>query len=203
MHSFLSRAVAVGALCLGMAFAVQAATPTREETQQMNAMLAKDSPFIGDAKADVTIIEFFDYTCSYCKAVEPRLAQFLKADKHVKLVLKEFPILTPESLVASKVALAAVKQGKYGVYHQAMMRLDGPLDEAAIFGTAKSVGLDVARLKRDMKAPEISDAIIANFNLARSLRQFQTPIFIVNGFILGGESAKINFPQVAAAARKK
>ena len=203
MRSFLSRAVAAGVLSLGLACAAQAANPSKEQVAQMNAMLAKDAPFIGDARADVTIIEFFDYTCSYCKAVEPRLEQFLKADKHVKLVLKEFPILTPESLVASKVALAAAKQGKYGAYHQAMMMLDGTLTEAMIFDTAKRVGLNVAKLKKDMMAPDISDAIIANFNLARSQRQFQTPIFIANGLILTGPSAEINFPNIAAQLRRQ
>lgn len=159
------------------------------------------SPVIGNPKADVAIVEFFDYTCPYCKAVEPRLEALLKADKGVKLILKEFPILTPASLVATRVAFAAVKQGKYKEFHQALMNFRGRLTDDVIFDTAKDVGLDVARLRKDMTAPEINDEIIANFNLARAVRVFQTPTFIVDNHVLTGPSADIDFPKVVAAAR--
>jgi protein-disulfide isomerase len=167
--------------------------------------LANDpaSPVIGNGGADVTIVEFFDYTCPYCKAVEPRLEALLKADPKIKLVLKEFPILAPQSLVASRAALAATAQGKYPQYHDAMMRFEGRLTEADIFDMAKAAGLDLARLKRDMNAPWISDQIIAVFNLARGIRGFQTPIFIVNGKQLGSESAAIDFRREVALARRK
>jgi len=161
------------------------------------------TPIIGNRQADVAIIEFFDYSCPYCKAVEPRLEKLLKDDKRVKLVVKEFPILTPESLVASKVALAAVKQGKYEQFHNTLMNFKGRLTNDVIFDTAKDVGLDVPRLRKDMDASEITNEIIANFNLARGLRIFQTPAFIVDGHLLTGESADIDFPKVVAAARAK
>jgi protein-disulfide isomerase len=161
------------------------------------------APSIGNPKADVTIVEFFDYTCPYCKAVEPRLEALLKADPRVRLVLKEFPILTPESMIAAKAALAAMRQGKYAAYHNAMMRFEGRLTEADIFDMAKAAGLDVARLKRDMNAPAVSDQIISVFNQARGIRVFQTPAFIVNGRLLGSESALIDFRREVAAARRK
>jgi len=83
------------------------------------------------------------------------------------------------------------------------MAYKGQLKDSVIFDTAKSVGLDVDRLRKDMAAPEITDEIIANFNLARSLRIFQTPGFIVGTHILTGPSAEIDFPKVVAAARSK
>jgi protein-disulfide isomerase len=168
------------------------------------AALLNDSmtPVIGSPQADVAIIEFFDYACPYCKAVEPRLEALLKSDKRVKLVVKEFPILTPESLPATKASLASVKQGKYEQYHQAMMMFKGRLQEATIFDIAKDAGLDVERLKRDMQAPEIADEIIANFNLARSIRVFQTPAFIVDNHLLTEPSIDIDFTKVVAAARR-
>ena len=156
---------------------------------------------IGNPEADVVIIEFFDYACPFCKAAEPRLEALLKTDKGVKLVVKEFPILTAESIVASKAALASVKQGKYAEFHQAMMMFKGQLQNATIFEIAKDVGLDVDRLRKDMLSPEVADEIIANFNLARSLRIFDTPNLIVAGQILTEPSAKIDFPKVVAAAR--
>lgn len=169
------------------------------------AALADDpaAPAIGGANADVTIVEFFDYTCPYCKAVEPRLEALLKADAKVKLVLREFPVLTPQSLVATRAALAATKQGKYAAYHDAMMRFEGKLTEADIFDMAKSAGLDVARLKRDMQASWVSDQVINVFNLARGIRVFQTPAFIVNGKLLDSESAAIDFRKEVALARRR
>ena len=166
--------------------------------------LANDpaAPSIGRANADVTIVEFFDYTCPYCKAAEPRLEALLKSDPKVKLVLQEFPILTPQSLVASKAALAAMKQGKYAAYHNAMMRFEGKLTEADIFDMARASGLDMTRLKRDMAAPAVSDEIINVFNLARGIRVFQTPAFIVNGKLLSSESASIDFRREVALARR-
>ena len=161
------------------------------------------SPVLGNPKGDVAVIEFFDYTCPFCKAVEPRVEKLLKEDKGVKVILKEFPILTPESLVAAKAALASVKQGKYEPFHNALLAFRGRLQNEIIFDTAKNVGLDVDRLKKDMDAPEITDEIIANFNLARGLRIFETPGFIVDGHFLTDASADIDFPKVVAAARTK
>jgi len=162
---------------------------------------APSSPVLGNPAGDVVIVEFFDYACPYCKAVEPRLEALLKSDHKVKLVLKEFPILTPQSLVATRAALASVAQGKYRQFHQAMMNFRGQLLEPDIFDMAKASGLDVARLRRDMTAPEISDEIIANFNLARGIRVFQTPAFIVGGHLMSSDSASIDFPKAVAAAR--
>ena len=164
---------------------------------------APSSPVLGNPAGDVVIVEFFDYACPYCKAVEPRLETLLKSDHKVKLVLKEFPILTPQSMIATRAALASMRQGKYRQFHQAMMNFQGQLLEPDIFEMAKVSGLDVARLRKDMAAPEISDEIIANFNLARGIRAFQTPVFIVGGRLMNSESASIDFPRAVAAARGK
>jgi protein-disulfide isomerase len=162
---------------------------------------APGSPVLGNPAGDVTIVEFFDYACPYCKAVEPRLEALLKSDHKVKLVLKEFPILTPQSMIATRAALASVAQGKYRPFHQAMMNFRGQLLESDIFDMAKVSGLDVARLRQDMTGPAIADEIIANFNLARGIRAFQTPVFIVSNHEMSSESASIDFPKAVAAAR--
>jgi protein-disulfide isomerase len=163
----------------------------------------RHTPVIGDMNADVTIVEFFDYACPHCKAIEPKLETFLRADKRVKLVVKEFPILTPESLPTAKASLASMKQGKYREFHQALMMFKGRLQESAIFDTAKDVGLDVERLRKDMQLPEIADEIIANFNLARAIRVYQTPAFIVGNHRLAEPSAEIDFAKIVTAARQK
>jgi protein-disulfide isomerase len=159
------------------------------------------SPVLGDPHGDVTIIEFFDYACPFCKAVQPRLEQALRADPHVRLVLKEFPILTPESPIAARASLASMRQHKYREFHEALMAYHGDWGEAAIFATAKRVGLNMDKLRRDMQSPEVANEIIANFNLARALRIVDTPNFIVNDHILTVPSAQIDFPKVIAEAR--
>jgi len=160
------------------------------------------SPVLANPQGIVTIIEFFDYTCPYCKAAEPRLMRLVDQDKRVKLVMKEFPILTKASVIASRAALASAKQGKYRAFHLALMRREGVLDEAGIFETARAVGLDEKRLRRDMTAPDVADEIIANFNLARGIRVFQTPAYIVGGHFVTGDSADIDFAREVARAKR-
>jgi len=161
------------------------------------------TPVLGNPRGDVAVIEFFDYTCSFCKAVEPRLEKLLQDDKNVKLILKDFPILTPESLIASRAALASVKQGKYEPFHHALIGFRGQLQTSTIFEIAKNAGLDVDRLRKDMDAPEIADQIIANFNLARSLRITTTPEFVIGTHMIMEPSGQIDFPKAIAAARAK
>lgn len=207
MPAIFFRIAMITLLVPFMAAAAVADVPTASDeavAQKATALLSDpSSPVIGNPHANVAVVEFFDYACPYCKAAEPRLEAMLRSDQGTKLVLKEFPILTPESMIATKAALASVKQGKYMQFHQALMAYKGPLQDSVIFDTAKDVGLDVGRLRKDMTAPEITDEIIANFNLARSLRIFQTPGFIVGNHILTGPSADIDFPKAVAAARAK
>ena len=161
------------------------------------------TPVLGNRNGDVAIVMFFDYACAFCKAAEPRLLQLLKDDKGVKLIFKEFPILTPESRIAAKASLAASRQGKYESFHLALMAFRGKLEAPTIFEIAKNVGLDVERLRRDMDAPEIADQIIANFNLARPLGITSTPTFIIGTHLVTEPSAQIDFPKAVAAARAR
>ncbi|MES2473163.1 MAG: DsbA family protein, partial [Pseudomonadota bacterium] len=161
------------------------------------------SPVLGNPKGDVTIIVFSDYACPYCKLAEPRLMALTAADKGVRIVMKEYPILTRPSMIASRMALAANKQGKYRQFHLALMRREGALDEAGIIETARAAGIDIARARRDMVAPDVSDEIIANFNLARGIRAFQTPTYIVGGRILTADSGDIDFAREVAQARRR
>ncbi|MGE3334434.1 MAG: DsbA family protein [Rhodospirillaceae bacterium] len=166
------------------------------------------SPVLGNPQGDVTLVKFTDYQCSYCKAADPRIEKLIADDPKVRVVVKEFPILGPVSVVAAKAALAAQKQGKYAAYHQVMMGYRGKLTEADIFAMAGKVGLNVEKLKVDMESPEVTGQIIATFDLARALKISLTPGYIVNATVLSGVSAKtsssaINFPQEIAAARSK
>ena len=183
----------------------QQAQDSKDKDERIAARLdaLENGPtWIANPQGTITIVEFFDYTCPYCKAAEPRLMRLVDSDKRIKLMLKEFPILTRASMIASRAALASVKQGKYRAFHLALMRREGVLDEAGIFESARAVGLDVNRLRRDMTAPEINDEIINNFNLARGIRVFQTPAYIVGGHLVTGDSADINFAREVARLKK-
>lgn len=171
---------------------------------RMDALLRDPgTQILGNPNGDLTIIEFSDYTCPFCKAAEPRIQQLLRDDKNVKLVMKEFPILQPVSLTAAKAALAAARQGKYEAYHRKMMEFRGRLTEELVFAIARESGIDAERLKSDMQSPEIADAIIANFNLARALRIFETPTFIIGGHLVTEPSSTLDFAKAVTAARGK
>jgi protein-disulfide isomerase len=158
---------------------------------------------IANPQGDITVVEFFDYTCPYCKAAEPRLMRLADGDKRIKVVMREFPILTRQSFIAARMALAAAKQGKYRAFHLAMMHREGLWGEAEVMETAKAVGLDLARARRDMNAPDVTDEIVNNFNLARGIRVFQTPAYIVGSHLVMGDSADINFAREVARAKGK
>jgi protein-disulfide isomerase len=183
-----------------------------DKTTASDALVAKnhaalfDNPasgFIGNPNGDVTIVQFFDYDCGFSKRVEPRVQALLKSDPGVKLVLREFTIEPAESSpVAGRAALASIAQGKYAVYHQTMMSVpDHPLAVPRVFEIAASVGLDMDRLRADMEKPQIYAQLITNFNLARAIRIFQTPTFIIGNHIITEPSAQIDFPAQVAKAR--
>ena len=188
--------------------ALQAPAEAAAAARASELLRDPNTPVLGNAAGDVVLVKFVDYNCPYCKAIEPKLDALLSEDKGIKLVVKEFPILGPASVVAARAALAAARQGKYAAFHHALMGYRGRLTDEVTFATAKDVGLDLEKLRRDMSSPEIGDQIIANYNLARALKVSVTPGYIVNAHVLSGVSAKtstakIDFPAEIAAARAK
>jgi protein-disulfide isomerase len=143
------------------------------------------SPVV-NAGGDVPVVEFFDYNCGYCKKAFPDVAQLVESDKKVRLILKEFPILAKGSEEASKVALAAKKQGKYWEFHRAMIENQGQANEASALRVAEQLGLDMARLKKDMAAPEVKKEIDDTHALANKMGIQGTPHFIVGDKIIPG-----------------
>lgn len=160
-----------------------------------------DDPVAGNPMGAVTVVEFFDYRCPYCKAVAQDMIDTLEAEGDVRIVFKEFPILGPESEQAAKAALAARLQEKYLPFHQALMAHQGPLDDAALFGIAEDVGLDVERLRRDMAGPEIEAAISRNLALADALAIGGTPAFIVGDQLFPGAVDMKTLLDLVAKAR--
>lgn len=162
------------------------------------------APVGGNPKGDVTIVEFFDYRCPYCKQVEPTLEALVKEDGKLRIVYKEYPILGPESVLATRVALAAFKQGarQYGRFHGAMMNAKGQITEEVILKIAADAGLDMAKIKSDMTAPEVEAAIKRNYGLAAALNVHGTPAFIVGDAIAPGAVDLDTLRKMVADARK-
>lgn len=146
------------------------------------------SPVGGNPDGDVTVIEFFDYHCGYCKRVLPTVRALLDGDPGIRIVYKEYPILGPASVLAARAALASLRQdaGKYRVFHETMMASKARLNERRILDIAEEAGLDPDRLKADMKDPEIEGIIQRNLALADSLGINGTPTFIIGDTIIPG-----------------
>jgi protein-disulfide isomerase len=135
---------------------------------------------LGNPKGKVTVVEFFDYNCGYCKRAIPEVEKLIQSDKDVRVVIKEFPILGPGSVFAAKAALASRSQGKYDEFHLALTRLDGVKDETSVLQVAEQVGLDLEKLKTDMESDGVTEVIGRNYSLAESLAINGTPSFIID-----------------------
>jgi protein-disulfide isomerase len=157
---------------------------------------------IGNLEGNVTVVEFFDYNCGYCKTMFPSLMDVLEEDGNVRLVLKELPILGPASEVAAKAALAARKQGKYGEFHRALITHRGSLTEPVIYQVALDTGLNVDRLRADMKDKGIADIIARNRDLARELQVTGTPALFISENFFPGAMSKDNLKAAIADARQ-
>jgi protein-disulfide isomerase len=144
---------------------------------------AVGEPAIGAVDADVTIVEFFDTECPFCKRIAPDLDRLAQADPHVRIVFRDFPILGVGSVIAAKAALASIQQNRYAEFHRALMADTTPehqLDEKRVFAIAEALPLDLAKLKADM-APALDQRIAANRALAAKLAITGTPGLIFLG----------------------
>lgn len=138
------------------------------------------TPAFGPKDAKVTIVQFFDYNCGYCKQVATDFSRLMDGEKQVRFVFKELPILSQTSEEAARFALAAHKQGKYVDFHNALMNHQGPINTSFLKGTAESIKLDVAKLEKDANSQDIRDALSRNLDLARNLGVRGTPFFLFN-----------------------
>lgn len=152
------------------------------ETRQAELLNDPTSPVSGNLKGDVTVVEFFDYRCGYCKRVAGAVTQLQQEDLKVRVVYKDYPILGEASELASRAALASKGQGKHLAFHEALLALEEEITLETLLAVATAVGLDVEKLQKDMEAPSIRTTIERNRALARELGINGTP-----GFIIGTE----------------
>ncbi len=160
-------------------------------------------PIAGNPNGDVTVVEFYDVRCPYCRSMLPVVAQMLKGDHNVRLVFKDIPILGPGSVVAAKAVLAAQHQGGFQKLHDALMTGTPNIDQEVVHATAQRLGLDWDRLQRDMADPTIQARIDANLKMAHALQIDGTPAYVIGGQLLSGAVQLAELQGAVAAARRK
>ena len=160
------------------------------------------TPVTGNADGDVTLVEFFDYNCGYCKRVFAYMKDIERDDPNLRIVWKEFPILGPVSRFAAQAAMAADRQGKYIEFHRAMMSGGRLVSEDQVLKIAAKTGLDVERLKRDMQDPAISAYIDETLQLANTLGITGTPGFVVGDEIIAGAISEDEMKRVIEFTRQ-
>ena len=169
--------------------------------QNQFALFKEKSPETGNPKGDVTIVEFFDYNCGYCKRVLPTVQQLMDEDKNLRVIFKDFPILGPSSELAAKWSLAADMQGKYFEFHKALLAAHGAINEEMLSNLAKDAGLDVEKLKKDAQDSSVSDKISKNRQLATSMGLTGTPAFVIGDQVAPGALPLDQFKEIIATER--
>jgi len=181
--------------------------------QNVDQLLTEKLAVAGNPKGNVTIIEFFDYQCGHCKSMRQIMTDLVNKDSNVRVVYKEFPIFGKTSEVAAKGALAAGMQGKYIPMHDALLKTEKHMNDEEVIAVAKSLGLNVEKLKADMESKAVTEELAANRVLAEKLHLMGTPAFVVlatpagkfkagseTAFIPGGTSAEALQALVVKAA---
>ena len=158
-----------------------------------------DSPVSGNSNGNVTLVEFFDYNCPYCRAMLPLMTQAEAADPWLRVVYKQFPILGPDSVFAAKAALAANRQGKYVDFHRALYQVRGHVDAAKVLELAATVGLDVQRMKADMQEQAIESELDKNGKLGELLHITGTPGFVIGDLVTIGATTDFDALQALIA----
>jgi protein-disulfide isomerase len=160
------------------------------------------SPILGAPDGDVTMVEFFDYRCPYCKKMAPELPKLIAADLGLRIIMKEFPILGRQSLTAARVALVAAAHGKYQPFHFAMFAFNGPFEDSQILAIAQPLGVDPAVVQKETNGPGIEAELRRNRALGEIMGIAGTPTFIIGGTIVPGAVPVDALKQMIDAERK-
>ena len=158
----------------------------KKKQHAINLLKDINNPGVFSKQADITIYEFFDYNCGYCKSVVRTIMDVLSEDKKINFVFVEFPILSEQSYFAAKAALASKNQNLYNKFHLSLMKINGRVNEEKVFSTAKKIGLDIDQLKKDINSAEIEQQLLKNREIAKLLGLNGTPAFIIGNIIYPG-----------------
>ena len=159
-------------------------------------------PVLGNPKGDITLTEFFDYNCPYCRTNMADVQRLIADDPKLRVVFREWPVFGEGSMFAAKAALASLQQGKYWPFHEALMTMKGRAEEATVLRAARQAGLDVDRLRVDMEKREILDQIYETMDLADTMMLTGTPTFIAGHEASFGKLNLADLKQLVATGRK-
>jgi len=164
---------------------------TEQERKKALSSLYKEQTPYSYGEGNITVVEFFDYNCGYCRKAFDQVSDLAKQDKDMRVVFVEFPILSEGSRIASQAAIASTKQNKYWEFHQALMKHNGPVQPDTVFKVAEDVGLDMEKLKADMKAPEVDQLIEKNLQLGTAMGVQGTPAFFIGDQSIPGAPSEL------------
>jgi protein-disulfide isomerase len=197
---------AIGAAAVRSSNTLADAAASDSSSVRADALLHDpNSPVLGNPRGAVTVVEFFDYRCPYCRMMEPRLHELLTQDKSVRLVLKDWPIFGGVSVYAAQVAIAAGWQGKYAPVHDALFTLPRTMDRDAVRNAARKAGVDLAQLDRDLstRGAEI-DHILGKTDVEARMLQLQgTPGFVIGHSLVPGALSLDDLEHLVANAKDK
>lgn len=164
------------------------ATAQADVLENQRQLLEHDpnAPVLGNPEGDVTVVEFFDYNCPYCRRAMAEVQGLLDTDRNVRLVYREWPILGDGSVFAAKAALAARQQGKYEEFHWALMGLKERAEEASVMRVAEMIGLDIEQLRSDMASADVQEHIDTSMRLTAALGFNGTPSFVIGENLVPG-----------------
>ena len=177
-------------------------TELEKKKNAIESLKSLKNPGIFQKNADVTIYEFFDYNCGYCKSVVKTIMETISEDKRINVVFVEFPILSQESYTAAVAALASQKQNLYNKFHLSLMKIRGKVDNQKVFKTANEIGLDIQKLKIDMNNSDIAKRLNQNREIAKILNLNGTPAFIIGDVIYPGALTKENLKEIIKKVRE-
>jgi protein-disulfide isomerase len=205
VHSRINAAFISVAACLSLLAPAGfgATTSPLEKDFAQNLLEDPDSPVLGNPNGSVTVVEFSDYRCPFCKLMESRLQTLLAQDPSVRLVEKDWPVFGGISVYAAEVAIASHWQGKYQAVHTALFALKGDMNEAAVRSAAQGAGVDLARLDHDLSARKDDIDRILNkiHDEALLLRLKGTPGFVIGSFVIPGALTDADLANVVRKAR--
>ncbi len=192
----------------------RAETASKESSKQAirkNHDLLNNDPLsivLGNPKGDVTLVEFYDYRCPYCRESHEKILKLMENDPGVRLVLKQFPVKdrpgeTPISLISARLAKVAADQGKFLAFHDAMFRADPPLTEDRVYAIAKSAGVNLDNIQSDMANPEITKHLRETLILANEIGATGTPTFVMGDIMIPGMVDYEIFQQLVDYTRKQ
>ena len=200
------QTLALGAVLIAAPTLAVAQTANRPNPmpEPLRKALERDpnAPVLGNPKGDITLTEFFDYNCPFCKKIMPKMQQLISADPGLRVVFREWPVFGEGSEFAARAALAALAQGKYWQMHSGLMQMRDRAAEASVMRVVRRLGLDEAKLRADMQSDRVSSHIATSFELADHMSLMGTPTLIAGDDAVFGDQSLEDIKALIAKARK-